>query len=480
MEKENVDYNKEDDMTLFLILVNDNQDINLQEYIIKNYQSRLDNMDKYYFLKTLSLMNKELIEKCPNYIYEKILNMQLSDIESLLYENKNYHEITDIAKYLKKQEWFNKEKYKAFIIGLKIEELLNKKNINLSEVLNIESTVLTLLKENEHNTELIDMIIKNYFLLLNNISLKQKNNFIEKGYKAINNNLESDKEITSNMMIFMCHSLVEELKLERIVKNIEFYHNPKDKISAYYHATIVRVNLAAIKECYKMFKSKKDAFQYIFYILSHELDHAKKELFTLLKEVDSTEDNEELRIHNAGISECLQEIKTREFYYEYHDCFSHEFSANIKGIETLYNHYKYFKAIKDSDKISINRFFAGILVSSYVFLASSTKTYAGPVEFSRLMLKPFKNELPGYAKKLLFNNQFDLSEKLKVLENSLSEEEKLKLGYYTPYIGVIDLVANDKIKVTNLFENLDLLYQAYYEQINKEYLVNLEKENRVK
>ncbi len=134
----------------------------------------------------------------------------------------------------------------------------------------------------------------------------------------------------------------------------------------------------------------------------------------------------------------------------------------------VYSYYKFFPSIKDEDKIKFNKFMSRILFCSYP-LDLKSGTYLGPVDFTRRFFAELKDDLPGYAKRILLDNQAELPERLKVFEDNLDDMEKFELGYYNEYIGVLELLANGKEESTNIFEDLPGLYLKYCDKIKDNY-----------
>lgn len=465
------EFNKSNDYSIMLYLDGDSLTVDEKKYLIDHCQERLNQMDMDLFLQTIRQTNLEFCEKCSHYLSNKIKSLTNPQIEDLLYINKYYHNVSMIANFLMKQDWFVAKKdkeYKNFFIAFKLEELLKTEVVEEQEIISLTIDIVSQLLL-DSNPTLFDMIIKTYLSLLEKSPLKIKilDNFKRQGYKIIDKQIRENKELTSNMIIFDC--AITKLEQASNVDYFEFYEKEDDNCFAYAHAGTVRINVAAIKDIYKQHQNKKIGVQRIFYVIGHEIDHVFCERY---KKGDSKNLIEELRIFNSKISSALQSSLNRDFYLDYHDCFSHEFSATIKGIEALYHKQEYLPSITIEDKEEINKILAKILLYSYCQATddyNNNNGYLGPVEFTRSEFNSIKEDLPRFAYHCLLNNQKDLPNELEEIENNLTEIEKFMLGYHNKYIGILELIYKDNIKSTDLFKDLPDLYEKYKDLIEGTY-----------
>lgn len=466
------DYNTMDDWSLFLLMLSDNS-LEEKKYIFTNFSERLNNMEEDIFLQMIRQLKFDDVMGLSDYICAKIKNFNIEQIEKTLYVNKQYHDISALSDYLCTKDWFIKdEKFSSFLMGYRLEKLLEKDQISKEELNKIGKSILKELKEDGHDVELSDLIFKNYLSLIEKFNPELVDKFIDCGYKIIDNWLAQEIDVTPNMIIFMCHAIKRNLKLENFAKFFEFSNEPEKNYFAYHHVDKVNINTVAIKSNYEMCNDKKVAFLYLFFVLGHELGHAYAMEYKTL--ADRKDLKEELLIHNAGISKVLQELKTREFYLEYHDCFPHEFYANLAGLEMMYNQYKYFPSISEASKEEINHLLVSRLYYSYV-IDSKTGGYMGVVDFAHRFFDEDKDDLPGFARIYLLDNQNELPEELVEVERNLDDMEKFKLGYHNKYIGILELIENGTVKTTNILKDLPNLYLKYGHLVEGKYPANTEK-----
>ena len=62
-----------------------------------------------------------------------------------------------------------------------------------------------------------------------------------------------------------------------------------------------------------------------------------------------------------------------------------------------------------------------------------------------------------------------MPEELEVLEENLSELERLLFGYYNRYIGIIALIAKGELESKNIFEDIEDLYDKNKDAVKETY-----------
>lgn len=455
------EFNASDDYGILLILAGNQTTDEDKKFLLENCYERITKMDIELILQTLRCVDLSFCQSCENFIKNIISHLAGSQIEDLLYRNKHYHDVNNIAHYLIEQEWFiSSNKNKIFVLAYELEKFLKEEYVSEETTIDLGINIIETLTHTNNNPELFDMIMKNYLGLLKKHNKKFIEQFKIYGYEAMDKHLASDQEITPNLIIFDCEIMC--LNNDTNVSFFEFYNSKNDKNKdafAYAHAGVVRINVDAIKDVYAEYKNKMTATQIIFYVIGHEIDHIFCERYQSEEERNFYT---ELKVYNSGVAEALQNIVNREFYREWHDNFTHEYQANIAGIKTVYERYDYLKSIKIEDKIEMNRLFALLLRSSFCQIEHKDKSgYFAAVEFTRDEFAKYKDNLPGYAYHHLFNGQVEMSEELQEVENNLSEYERFMLGYYNKYMAIIDLIAKGEIKTTNIFADLPELYEKY-------------------
>lgn len=476
-------FNSSDDYSILILLNGSDLSVDDKKYLIDHCQERINQMDIEIFLQTIRQTDQEFCERCSQYLSSKIQSLTVTQIEKLLYVNKYYHEVSKIAEFLLKQNWFQlkKEKeYKTFFIAYELEKLLKMKSVDKQKMVDFGIDIVNQLTLTIGEPMLFDMVIKNYLFLLEKYNFEYYEEFKKHGYDILNQQIANNKELTPNMIIFDCGITKIDLG-SNIMDYFEFYEKENEKTFAYAHAGTVRINVATIKKNYLQYKNKKTGSQMLLYVIGHEIDHVFCERFKCTENYANNNLITELKVFNSGISSALQELD-RSFYLEYHNCFAHEFAANVQGIKTLYQKQKNLPSITKEDKEEINQLLAQILLSSYCLVEDNSIEYGyvGPVEFTRGNFKNFKDNLPGYARHCLLNNQTDLPNELELIEKNLNEEEKFLLGYYNKFIGILELIADGKITSTNLFKDLPILYNKYQNLVEGKFLPYLTNANDIR
>lgn len=473
MEFEIRDYNSMDDYTLFLMMLSANVSLEEKKFIVTNCSSRLNAMKENTFLQMMRQFEMQDVLGISDYICDKVKSFNRKQLEKTLYVNKYYHEISDLSEYLSTKDWFcNDKKSSSFLMGYKLEKMLGEDEVSRERLNDFGKGILSELTEGNHDVELSDLILKNYLFLLEKFAPDFVEDFIRSGYKIIDKWVAKEMNATPNMIIFMCHAIKRNLKLDNYAAFFEFSNEPDENYFAYHDFDKVNINTAAVSSNYEKFNDKNVAFLYLFFVLGHELGHAyvmEYKTFT-----DRNDLKEELLVYNAGISKALHELKTRDFYLEYHDCFPHEFYANLAGLEMMCEQYSRFPSIPEASKEEINRLVANELFYSYP-IDSKTGGYMGVVDFAHRFFDEEKGNLLGRKLICLSDNQTELPEELMEVEKNLDDMEKFKLGYHNKYIGILELIANGTAKTTNIIRDLPDLYLKYGHLVEEKYPNYIEK-----
>lgn len=476
-------FNLSDDYDILRMLVGEALSVEEKRYLIEHCQNRIEQMAIDIFLQMIRQTDRDFCEECNQYLSSKIPSLTVAQTEKLLYVNEYYHKVSEIAKFLVKQDWFQKKKtkeYKTFFMAYELEKMLKEESIDKKKIIDFGIDIANQLTLTDGEPRLFDMVIKNYLSLVEKYNPEWFEEFKRQGYAKMNQQIASNQELTHNMIIFDCN--ITKIELGTNVDNFEFFEDENGESFANAHAGTVRINVAAIKINYQQYENKKIGTQMLLYVLGHEIDHVFCERYQLLEKRANNNSMTELKVFNAGVGAALQEILVRSFYLEYHNCFSHEFVANIQGIRTLYQKQKYLPSITKEDKENINQLLAQILLYSYCLVGNNSTEYGyvGPVEFTRGKFNNFKDNLPGRVIPHLLNGQKDLPSELEIFEQNLSEEEKFILGYYNQYIGILELIADEKVKSTNLFEDLPILYDKYQSLVEGKYSPYLTSDNNIR
>ena len=432
-------------------------------------------MRKDIFVRMLTIVDQEFCKEFSDYLSSTVISLDKKYLEDLLYENKYYHTVSNVAKHITKQEWFKQEisdnnsKYKNFLIGYRLEEMLGKDTVDKKQLETIEDCIVSLLASEGHSTTVSDMVVNNYISVLTKHYPEYLEMFKVQGYSIVDQQIASNKELTPNMLIFDCNMMKTELGIEQ-ARFFEFYDDENDRAFAHFHAGNLRINTAGIKPLYENVETTTLGTQYLFFVLGHELGHAS--IFSY-RNSSARQGNvtAELSAFNTGTGGALQNID-RELYKGYHDNFTHEYYSDIYGIRTVYARQKYLPSVKSEDMEEFNKAMAGQLFGSYAFLDEDEKElYISPVDFTNQHFAKHKNNLPArhHVRLLLLEGQTELSSELLSAENALSEEEKFMLGYHNKYIGILNLIRTGQAVSTNLFDDLPDLYIRYRTAIEGKY-----------
>lgn len=463
----------EDDWAIIRAVWLKNVPIDTQVYVVNQYMDRINKFDDMLTTHFFTSLSIELCEKCSDFIKTRIQLLDKEILAKVFYICSSYNNLTGIANYLVNQDWFkNDEKYKDYIICYNLIKKNNYEDIeklNEDEMLDYGSFILNMLSKVECNVNLTNMIIKNYIELVKKYDLELYNCFIEQGYKVIDEFIENEVMLNRNMIIFDCH-VTSSLYDIKSLNYVEFTEEENYKIYGSFKRFInngISININSIYRTYDVF-SYKTASLYLLHVLSHELVHADQhDYIENLKPV--RDDLTKLRIYNCLIS-CSLMDNFVELYNEEHDCFYHEFDADIKGLEILYQKCKFLPNITRKDIEIFNKEMAAIILDSYYDCINlddnSLKTKLSPVQFSKSNLIMIKDKLSVNDKeKLTFTPE------LGKIESNLTDYEKFILGYDNPYLEILDVVANENSNFSfgNLIEGLSKFYDEYNMFFDKKY-----------
>lgn len=419
-------------------------------------------MDEYFFNITLCQINFELCERCKNSIKKIIESLDICKIEQLFYENKYYHKISDLAIHLVGQSWFTAHRnglYRNFLVAYDLEQLLKNKTTDKNKIVELVENIIMILKEQNHNCELTDAILNNFFLVLKKNYPEHIEAFIQKGYSIINDYLEKDLKLSPNLLLFHTHNLKCFLNLKSI-DSIEFFYEIGKKVYALMSGNKIRINLATIDDMYNN-NSRIITSLYLLFGIGHELEHSF--IFEYDEELD-TDEITKLRVYNSKIGQFLSRTKSEDYYLTYHAGFAHEHDAHMMGLHLLYQIYKYLPGVKDKDKQDFNRRIASRIFNGCKYDLDGQIIYMAPVEFTKFKfseIKEIPQDIALYLQKL--------ANKLNLDENKLSETQKFILGYNTPYIGILGLISDGIVSANNLFEDLPILYENNQKLIDNKF-----------
>lgn len=463
-----INFNSMDDMTICLFLVNEDISIEQKDFFVNNFRNKLDNMQRREFFILLTNISQEFCEYFSDYLKETISALNKADTEKILYLNKHSCSISKLARWLVTQEWFIAEKngkYKHFFIANKLEELLNSDQVSQKELESIGNIILDDFFVEDYNPELSDMILNHYINLLENYYPEYIPIFKKQGYQIVNSYLSNNPSINQNIIIFFCH-MIRIFSGIKGSKIFEFFEDNKSDVVAVHDMYKIKLNTTGIKKGLDMFHSKMVTLQYIFFVIGHELNHTNDLEYRRKPKEVRNDPIEEVKAFNVGHAEALFSVKSKTYNLKYHDKYFNEYCCDIAGIKVVQEQQELLSCIKDEDKIAVNKFFANKLLNAYVWKADEKVVYISPVEFTRFSFLDIKDIIPQYAKAPLLDGRIEVTSDVREIEQSLDDYNRILMGYYTPYIGVLKLIADGTISTTNLLGSIPTLYEQYHKEID--------------
>ena len=446
-----------DNITLINILGSDELTSEEKEEFINRYEDIVDDMPIRYFLHALRIIDSDFIQRIDWYLKKRILSLSVSQIESLLYNNKHYRKISELSGYLLEQPWFKdfKEKHKLLETAYNLEKLVNEDNVDLDKLKDYGKVLVDSISQSDSDPVTFDMALKNYVMLLKRFNPDYYDEFKKEGYIIVDKQISNGEILTDNALIYDARMTVDSKSL-KYVEYIEMMGDGKKHI-AFFHGTDVCIDPQRKKEEYEKHDRKWAGESYLFTI-GHELCHGYCDYYERPDNLDYDDLLDELRVYNSGIGRALSQFN-REFYIKYHPCFSHEYIANIAGLKHMYDVLSNFPDFDKSAIEKITQDMANILLNGYCYVRKSG-CYISPIEFSKKYFLE-KDYLPYAATMFLLNGTIEMPEELIDIEKNLTEMEKFELGYFNKYLGALELIRSGKVKSTNLFNDLPLIYEKY-------------------
>ena len=465
-----IDYNVYDDATLYTRLAANTVSIEEKKYILDNFSERIEKMSQQYISDMLASVNKEFCEVFSDFIKKKVESFSVSQVEDLYFKRAFFHIVSDISNYLVKQDWFLAKKdssYEFFYLEYKINELL-KSNISelesdketLDKIEDIGKIIIKELPYTTHSTTLFNMIMKDYMRLLELTNSSYKEEFIKDGYSLIWEYAIKGITLSPNMILFDCYIIKDIFGFN--TPNFFNFYREDDKILAYYQFGNINFNLNGIDHVYETYYIQKEALQFLFFLISHELKHSNYLEYCVNFPDHKNDLKTALKMYYVSMAEMLRQDKGLDFYRDNHDNFYYEFDANIFGIQALYVRYKYIPQITDRDKRIINAVLAQQLYDCYML--KSNKEYMSPVDFTKKHFDEIKDNLSEEAITKSLFEQTEMPEYLKEVEDNLTDYEKFLFGYDNPYIDILKKIADGDIESTNLFEDIPKFYESRQKQ----------------
>lgn len=464
-----IDFNSVDDMSICLFLANKDITIKQKAFFIKNFRERIGTMKGREQFLLLINIDREFCECFSDYIKETVLSLSEYDVERTLYLNKYSRSLSELAKWIITQSWFAREKngkHKNFFIAYELEMLLNGSKISKAELEKLGREIIEGLFDDRHNPELYDIILKHYIILLERDYPEFISVFKSRGYEMINLRMGKDLDVISqNLIIFFCH-MIRILSGVKGIDFFEFYEDPKSKIVAFHDMNKIKLNISRVKAPFETSHNKMVILQYIFFVIGHELNHEHDLEYRRKPKEERTNPIEELKGFNIGHAEALIASKSRLFNLEFHDKYFNEYCSDIIGLKVVQEQQALLSGITDESKRVINKLLATKLLRAYSWKSGDKIVYISPAEFTRFTFLDAKDNIPKYAKSYLLDGREEVTSDVRKIEQGLTDYERITMGYYTPYIGVLSLVADGTVTTTDLLGDIPVLYERYHGQID--------------
>lgn len=440
-----IDFNKVDDLRILLLLGDKKVTSLAKGYIIRKYVKRIKKMDFQYLSLLLLEIDEEILEICNDVIKNIFDDLSILEVESLTYANKNYTNVSKLIANLFKYDWFSKnQKYLMIKVAYELEKLRDNLVSERKIVRNGNKIIGEL--ANEHRTELMDKVLKNYLFIVEKNKPSYALEFRKKGYKYIDNYLKKDKDITKNMLMFDVYMLKFQ-DYDKYQVYFEFYDNEFDSKYASHTNNLVKVNLASLIKVNNIEGDRKFALQYLFFAISREFINAYINTYFKLSKVKRKNLIEELRMHNIGVSRVLKKcVKKKNNLNHYVD----EYCANVEALKEVYKRYLFFKGITDADKKKFNTYISKLLVKSFKSIDRKNSYTSSPIDYTFNEFKKYK--LSDDMKEYLLDCESRLSTSLELVEKNLTELEKLELGYSNTYVDTLIRISKGELQVVNIFE----------------------------
>lgn len=440
-----INFNKVDDFRILLLLGDKSVSSLAKEYVLRKYIKRIKKMDFQYLSLLLLEMNLEIIEVCNEFIKDIIENLSYQEVESLVYSNKNYTNVSKLIVSLLNYDWFAKNpKYLMIKEAYELEKIRDK-NVSDARIVRTGNKIIGEFSS-DHNKELMDMIYKNYLYIIEKNNPDYALEFREKGYKEFDTYLKKDKDITPNMLIFDVYMMKYQNPNKYLVELV-FYNNENDSKYAMHVNDLLKINLASLSKVNNVEGDRKFAVEYLFYAISREFMAAYS--YAYLKLPTSKRDDliEELKMHNNGISHVLRKSgRTREHTEHY----IHEYCKNVDAIKEVYKRFTLLKSISDKDKYKFNAYISKVLIKSFKSIDRKNSYSTSPVEY---VTKEFKKcKLNDNLRSYLLDQEVELSTSLELVEKSLTNLERLELGYSNIYVDALVSISKGEYQVTDIFE----------------------------
>ena len=188
------DFNMSDDYRLLRILAGTQTSNEEKKFLIDNCEDRISRMEPDLLLQALRCADLSFFTTCKEFIKKTIFTLSTRQVEALLYKNKHYNEVSEIAGFLVGEEWFKSvSEFKIFILAYELESLLNEENVDKETTIEMGIKIINTLTLLKTNPELFDMIMKNYIALLESYNKEFIEQFKIYGYEIMDHLLEEGK-----------------------------------------------------------------------------------------------------------------------------------------------------------------------------------------------------------------------------------------------------------------------------------------------
>lgn len=440
-----INFNNVDDLRILLLFSDKTVTSLAKEYVIRKYLKRIKRMEFSNLSLLLFDLDLEIMEVCSDSIKSIFDDLSILDVETLAYGNKKFTRVSELVINLLKYDWFAKNpKYLMIKEAYELEQLRDNPVSNARIVRSGNKIIGELAIE--HDLELMSNIFKNYLYIVEKNNLGFVQVFREKGYKYLDNCIKKNKDFTKSMMMFDAYMLKFQDALKYQI-DFEFYENMEDPKYARHVGKTIKVNLAMLLKINHIDADRKFAIEYWLFVISHEFMMAYFQFYLTPHQNKNSNLLEELKMHNIGISEIVKKHAKRG---DHKDHYIHEYCANIEALKEVYIRYGYLKSFNDADKKKFNCYISKFLIKAYKSLEKKNEYMSSPVEYTFTKFQEIKSTKD--LQNSLVDKRLTLPTSLKLVEKSLSEFEKLELGYANIYVQRLVAISNGEYQVINIFE----------------------------
>ncbi len=473
-------YEQMSDSNFLCILLRKNTPIFEKDFIIEHFSNRISQMNNLVICAFLGRLEDELCQKYSNFIQKLLSSLSLDDI---LYILTLHLDSPIVSAFFHLHFLQNNPCYELFFVVYELKKLAKVRKSKIKEIITdeemqgYEEIILNGFRSFSCFPQLFQIILDEYMKLLKYFP-KCKNDFVKRGYLIIDDYMEKNLPLNSQMILFDGYVMKERLGIKKL-RSFDFYSRTNDVImadySSFYHS--ISLNQKAIDFVYRDFSSIRIADIFILFVLGHELGHAWYDENYSKYQNKTIQNNpvKYLQIVSSLCSEKITSVLGHEYYLQNHDCFVHEYLADIFGLQTLYDRYSFFPHLSVSDKMKINQLCAQRFFYKTGCQNDFKGQYLSPVVFTQNSYDERKNQIMEKSEFLYID---ELLEMIRTKQNNLTEYEKFLLGYDNSYTEILKMIADGHLKSVHLLEDILKYYDLIFHSFSESKSENIVKEKQ--